>query len=35
MNDIFYFMKKASIYNYADDNTVSYSEKCLETTKKF
>ena len=32
MNDIFYFKKKASIYNYADDNTVSYSDKCLETT---
>ena len=34
MNDIFYFKKKASLNNYADDNTVSYSDKCLETTKE-
>ena len=27
MNDISYFKKKASIYNYVDDNTVSYSHK--------
>ena len=34
MNDIFYFKKKASIYNYADDNTVSYSDKSLDNTKE-
>ena len=27
MNDIFHFKKKASIYNYADDNTISCSHK--------
>ena len=34
MNDISYFKKKASIYNYADDNTVSYSDKSLDNTKE-
>ena len=34
MNDIFYFKKKASIYNYADDNTVSYSHKNLDILKE-
>ena len=34
MNDIFYFKKKASIYNYADDNTVSYSHKNLDIMKE-
>ena len=34
MNDIFYFKKKASIYNYADDNTVSYSHKNLNLLKE-
>ena len=24
MNDIFYFLKKSTLYNYADDNTASY-----------
>ena len=33
INDIFYFVKKSSIYNYADDNTLSYSNKILQTTK--
>ena len=33
-NDIFYFKKKSKLYNYADDNTVSYSDKCFETTKE-
>ena len=33
INDIFYFIKHSSIYNYADDNTLSYSHKCLSTTK--
>ena len=34
MNDIFYFKKKSKIFNYADDNTVTYSDKSLETTKE-
>ena len=34
MNDIFYFKKKASIYNDADDNTVSYSHKNLDIMKE-
>ena len=25
INDIFYFLKHATVYNYADDNTVSFS----------
>ena len=33
INDIFYFIKLCSIYNYADDDTLSYSHKCLSTTK--
>ena len=33
MNDILYFKKKSSIYKYADDKTVSYSDKSLKTTK--
>ena len=33
MNDIFYFKRKSSIYNYADDSTVSYSDESLDTTK--
>jgi hypothetical protein len=24
INDIFYFVKKGTLYNYADDNTLSY-----------
>ena len=27
MNDIFYFLEKSTLYNYADDNTVSYCHK--------
>ena len=34
MNDIFYFKKKTSIYNYADDNTVAYSHKNLVILKE-
>ena len=34
MNDIFYFKKKSKIFNFADDNTVTYSDKSLETTKE-
>ena len=33
INDLFYFIKLAKLYNYADDNTVSYSHKCLSTRK--
>ena len=31
--DIFYFLKKCSIYNYANDNTVSYAHKQLTALK--
>ena len=24
LNDIFYFVKNVTLYNYADDNTISY-----------
>ena len=34
INDIFYFVTKTTIYNYADDNTVSYSDKDLEILKE-
>ena len=33
INDIFYFLKKCSMYNYADDNTVSYAHKQLTVLK--
>ena len=33
INDIFYFLKKCSMYNYADDNTVSYTHKQLTVLK--
>ena len=33
MNDIFYFLKYCSIYNYADDNTLSYCHKILDILK--
>ena len=26
VNDIFYFIKNSDLYNYADDNTLSYSD---------
>ena len=29
INDLFLFIEKCSLYNYADDNTVSYSVPCL------
>ena len=32
--DIFYFVTKTTLYNYADDNTVSYSDKDLEILKE-
>ena len=34
MNYIFHFKKKTSLYNYANDNTVSYSHKNLDIMKK-
>ena len=34
LNDISYFVKKSVIYNYADDNTLSYSHPDLLETKK-
>ena len=33
LNDIFYFVKKANLYNYADDNTLSYSHPDTLKTK--
>ena len=30
INDIFHFVESCSLYNYADDNTVSCSDKSLE-----
>ena len=33
INDLFYFIKTGKLYNYADDNTVTYSHKSLSTTK--
>ena len=33
INVIFYFVKKSSIYNYADESTWYYSNKVLQTTK--
>jgi hypothetical protein len=38
INDIFYFISDSSLYNYADDNTLSYSgydlEKIINTLEK-
>ena len=31
INDLFFFVNKCSLYNYADDNTLSKSGKCLNT----
>ena len=33
INDIVYFMDKVKVYNYANDNTASYTHKRTETTK--
>ena len=33
INDIFYFILKSDLYNYADDNTLSYIHKELEILK--
>ena len=33
LNDTFYFVKKSNLYNYADDNTLSYSHPGLLETK--
>jgi len=33
MNDIFYFVHKSTLYNYADDNTLSFNHKNIETLK--
>ena len=30
MNDIFYFLEKSTLYNYADDNAVSYCHKIYQ-----
>ena len=34
INDIFYFVNQAAIYNYADDNTLSFIHHNLEVLKK-
>ena len=33
INDIFYFIKKCSLYNFAEDNTVSYAHKQVTVLK--
>ena len=33
INDIFYFLTKMKLYNYADDNTASYAHRKVETMK--
>ena len=33
MNDIFYFIEQSTLYNYADDNTLSFNHKNSETLK--
>ena len=33
INDIFYIIKNCSLYNYADDNSLCYSNKDLETVR--
>jgi hypothetical protein len=30
LNDIFYFIKNSDLYNYADDNTLSYSDHDID-----
>ncbi len=34
INDIFYFVNKSKLYNYADDNTLSHCDKSAENVKK-
>ena len=31
INDIFHFVQDSTIYNYADDNTLSYSDTNINT----
>ena len=33
INDIFYFVQLSTLYNYADDNTLSYSHRYLSQTR--
>ena len=33
LNDFFYFLKKCSLYNYADDNTVAYAHRQLAVVR--
>ena len=33
INDIFYFLKKSTLYNYADDNTLSYAHNDCDILK--
>jgi len=34
INDIFHFLQDSSIYNYVDDNTLSYSDTNINTVDK-
>ena len=34
INDIFHFVQNSNLYNYADDNTLSFSDKNLDTVKQ-
>ena len=34
INDIFHFVQDSTIYNYADDNTISYSDTNINTVVK-
>jgi hypothetical protein len=34
INDIFHFVQDSTIYNYADDNTLSYSDTNINTVVK-
>ena len=33
INDIFHFVQDSTIYNYADDNTLSYSDTNINTVR--
>ena len=34
LNDIFYFIHNSELYNYADDNTLSYADTDIQNTIK-
>ena len=35
LNDIFYFIKNSDLYNYADDNTLSYSDHDIKKSNLY